>query len=147
MAKTVPLQKVLSITLGSILICAIGVLIYFITVPKAGEKFTEFYMLNPEGKATDYPREVVLGEKISIIVGIVNHEQEEVSYRVEIIMNGYKMGQTDTVILSAEEKWEEEVTLVPEMPGDKQRVALMLYKNTDLEPGAESLYFWLDVRG
>ena len=41
-----------------------GVLGYVIATPTAGEKSTEFYIVGTEGKAADYPRELVVGEEV-----------------------------------------------------------------------------------
>ena len=36
---------------------------YVIITPKEGEKFTEFYILGPNGTASDYPTELKVGEE------------------------------------------------------------------------------------
>ena len=35
---------------------------YVIITPKEGEKFTEFYILGPNGTASDYPTELKVGK-------------------------------------------------------------------------------------
>ena len=82
------LDKVLSVLLVLAIVGAIGTLGYVIVTPKAGEKFSEFYVLGTEGKAAGYSTELELGERGEIILGIVNHEQEETDYRVEVLLNG-----------------------------------------------------------
>ena len=54
-------NRVLYITLVLALLGALGTLGYIIATPKAGERFTEFYLLGLEGKATDYPKELKVG--------------------------------------------------------------------------------------
>ena len=44
-------DKVLSIVLVVAIIGATGTLRYVISTPKVGERFTEFYILGPQGKA------------------------------------------------------------------------------------------------
>ena len=39
----------------AVIVAAIGTLIYVISTPKVGEKFTEFYILGEGGKAEGYP--------------------------------------------------------------------------------------------
>lgn len=46
---------------------AIGTLAYVIITPKAGERFTEFYILGLEGKADNYPDELTVGEEGRVI--------------------------------------------------------------------------------
>lgn len=37
---------------------------YIIASPKVGEKFTKFYILGLTGRATDYPKELAMGEEV-----------------------------------------------------------------------------------
>lgn len=64
------LDKVLSLSL----MVAIGYPGYVIASPKPGQEFTEFYVLDVEGKARDYPQQMVLGEPVDVIISMVNHE-------------------------------------------------------------------------
>ena len=82
------LDKALSVSLIVAILAAIGCLGYVIATPKQGEKFTEFYILSVEGKADGYPHDAIAGQPVYLIMGIVNHEYQPVSYRVEINTNG-----------------------------------------------------------
>lgn len=136
-------DKVLSVVLVVAIAGVIGTLGYVVATPSAGEKFTEFYILGPDGKATDYPTELKVGEEGRVIVGIVNHEQEEASYRVEVWIGGEDRDEI-MVELEHEEEWREEVGFVPQKAGEKQKVEFVLYK--DGEPYFEEpLYLWVDV--
>ena len=75
-------DKTVSAILVVSMLTAVGVLGYVLATPKVGEKFTEFYVLGSEGEAAGYPAEMSVGDEATIILGIVNHEQEQVSYRV-----------------------------------------------------------------
>jgi uncharacterized membrane protein len=123
-----------------------------VNTSRVGEKFTEFYILGPNGKAENYPMELKVGEEGDVIVGIVNHEQENTSYRVEVWINGeqtklridgedrYEMD----VELENEEKWEQEMGFVPQRAGEKQKVDFVLYKGG--EPYfTEPPHLWIDV--
>jgi len=78
------LDKALTIILVASIIIAVSMLIYVIVTPKTGEKFTEFYILGPNGIADDYPNELLVGENASISIGIVNHEYKTMNYTIEI---------------------------------------------------------------
>ena len=145
-------DKVLSVVLAVAIVGAIGTLGYVVATPKVGEKFTEFYVLGPDGKAANYTTELKVGEEGRVILGIVNHEQERVSYKVEIWIDGEKAklraGGEDRdeirVELEHEGKWEKEVGFVPQKAGEEQKVEFVLYK--DGEPYFEEpLYLWVDV--
>ena len=77
-------DKALTVILIIAIVASIGVLAYVITHPKPGEAFTEFYILGPKGKASDYPTKLFVGQNGTVIIGIVNHEHRNVTYYVEI---------------------------------------------------------------
>ena len=145
-------DKVLSVVLVVAISGSIGALGYVVATPKVGEKFTEFYILGPEGKAANYTTELKVGEEGRVILGIVNHEQEEASYKVEVWIDGEKAklrveGEDKdeiSVELENEGKWEQEVGFVPQTAGKNQTAEFVLYK--DGEPYFEEpLYLWVDV--
>ncbi|WP_042698402.1 DUF1616 domain-containing protein [Thermococcus sp. PK] len=94
------LDKALTVILIMAIISSIATLGYVITHPKPGEKFTEFYILGPEGKAADYPTELFVGENATVILGIANHEYRNVTYHVEVWLVNltYNFTTNETVI-------------------------------------------------
>lgn len=78
------IDKALIIIVGAIIIIAATALVYVITTPKTGEKFTEFYLLNNERQADNYPTNLTTGENASVIIGIVNHEYQPITYTIEV---------------------------------------------------------------
>jgi len=141
------LDKGLSIGLVVAIVAALGCLGYVIANPRQGEKFTEFYILGPEGKAENYPRQVMVGEEARVILGIVNHEHQPTSYRLEIKTNGVKNKEIGTGILAHEEKWEQVVGFTPEEVGVKQKVEFWLYKDEEGQPCFEDpLHLYIDVK-
>ena len=145
-------DKVLSVVLAVAIVGAIGTLGYVVATPRVGEKFTEFYILDLDGKAENYPTELKVGEEGRVIVGIVNYEQEGASYKIEICIGGEKaklrVGGEDRdeimVELKNGEEWREKVGFVPQKAGERQKVEFVLYK--DGEPYFEEpLHLWIDV--
>jgi uncharacterized membrane protein len=145
-------DKVLSVVLVVAIVGAIGTLGYVVATPRVGEKFTEFYILGPDGKAENYPTELKVGEEGRVIVGIVNHEQVRTSYKVEVWISGEKAklridGEDRDEIrveLEHEVGWEREVSFVPQKAGEGQKVEFVLYKEG--EPYFEEpLHLWIDV--
>jgi uncharacterized membrane protein len=137
-------DKILSIVLVVAILGAVGTLIYVVATPKVGERFTEFYILGEEGKATDYPKELVVGEEGKVVIGIVNHEYETVNYQVAVVVNDVMDHEVGPIALMHEEKWEAEVSFIPKAAGDNQKVEFFLYKNGETEP-SEQLRLWIDV--
>ena len=140
-------DKALSVGLAIAIVAALGCLGYVITQPKQGEAFTEFYVLGLGGKAENYPGELMVGEEASVFLGIVNREHQPTSYRVEIDINGDKDKELATGILADEEKWEQEVSFVPDEAGLSQKVEFWLYKDEEMEPCLEEpLHLYIDVK-
>jgi len=124
----------------------LGCLGYIIINPKPGGSFTEFYILDREGEADNYPGQVVSGEPVDIIIGIVNHEYQPTSYRVDI--TGYSIDNKEIRIdeLAHGERVQEMVSLVPQFAGEEQEVEFWLYKNGELGPYFQDpLRLYIDV--
>jgi len=138
-------EKALSIILVVAILGALGMLGYIIATPKEEERFTEFYILGLEGKATDYPEEVRVSQDVKVMAGIMNYEGEVVSYRIEIKIDGVKNNGVGPVVLSNEQRWQEIVSFTPDKPGDNEKVEFMLYKNEEAEPCLEPLHLWIKV--
>ena len=80
-----------------------------------------------------------------VLLGIVNKEYEEVSYWVEIKIEEVINKQIGPVVLAHEEKWEEEVSFIPPISGEYQKVEFILYKTAQEEPYL-TLHLWIDVK-
>jgi len=82
--KSDKIDKILSIILILAIVSSIVTLVYVTSHPKNGEKFTEFYILSPDGKAHNYPTNISVGENATVILGIANHEYKTINYSVEV---------------------------------------------------------------
>lgn len=92
------IDRVLNIILVIAIASSLIALVYVVAVPKQGEKFTEFYILGPGGKASDYPTNLTVGEEGGIIIGIANHEYRTVDYAVEIWLVNASFVDNQTVV-------------------------------------------------
>ena len=143
---TSKLDRGLSISLMVAIVAALGCLGYFVATPNQGEKFTEFYILGTEGKAEGYPKQVILGDPVDIVIGVVNHEYQPASYLVKITIDGIEKTNVTVGTLAHKEKWEEEVSFVAQVVGERQRVDFCLYKNDEDEPYLDDpLHLYIDV--
>ncbi len=138
-------DRTLSVILAIVILGALGTLGYAIASPKVGERFTEFYIEGLEGKAIDYPKELVVGEEGKVIVGIINREHETVTYQVEVAIDGVKNNEVGPVALDHDEEWEKMVGFTPGKAGDNQKVEFLLYKQGQSEV-YQRLHLWVDVR-
>lgn len=155
------LDKVLTVALAAAILLAVGSVVYVVATPKVGERFTEFYILGPGGKAEGYPRELGLGESGKVIVGVVNREYAVVEYRVEVRCGDDVLASLGPFRLAHEEKYETPVAFKLRRQGENQKVEFLLYKVAEErqpglpEPGPSSvdpnapyrsLHLWVDVR-
>jgi len=144
--KMTGVDKVLSVTLVIVILVALGSLGYAIAIPKESERFTEFYILSVDGKAENYPEQVMQGEAVELIIGIVNHEHEVTSYRIDIEIDGSQVEQIRSKALVHGEKWEEAVSFTPQNSGKNQKVEFWLYKDDKTEPYfKDPLHLYIDV--
>jgi uncharacterized membrane protein len=137
----------LSKALSAVLIFAvIGAIIAFVFVvnEEPREKFTEFYILNSAGKASDYPSVLKVGVPTEVILGIVNREQATVSYEVEIRVNGEKYSELGPIVLEHRDKYEQPVSFIVGGPRGRQKVEFLLYRQGQDEV-YESVYLLFDV--
>jgi uncharacterized membrane protein len=165
-------ENSVSVLLIAGIIGALIVLGYVVALPKVGEKFTDFYILGNTLKAESYPTDFVMSQgqvvsvsydggktqtaadKGEVTIGIINHETQTASYRVEvqidgkqtdIIYAGKSLTRLDQIGLQQDEKREQKIGFVPQNTGDNLKVEFLLFKNGDLTP-LESLKLWINVK-
>lgn len=164
------LNKTLTIIFSAALLIAVGSLVYIIAMPKVAEKFTEFYILDYQGKSQFYPDEITLeGGKVvevkydlsethkadyaRVILGITNHEGEKADYIIRgvidkkalpLYFDGEKGELVGPIMLSQGEKWEHEIGFSPEDIGDHQKIEFVLYKG-ETPYFKEPPYLWIAV--
>lgn len=127
------------------IVLAIGLLYFVITVPKIGEKFTEFYILGPEGKADNYPSVLQYNYPTNILVGVVNHEYVSTNYTVRISLD--KDILTDRLFfLDHNETWENNVSFVPDKYGTDMKLEFWLFKEDNFTAPYRELYMWVTVK-
>jgi uncharacterized membrane protein len=115
-----------------------------IFIPKPGERLTEFYILGPEGLAENYPRQAVVGQPLTVTMGIANHEGVSAAYTVEVFNGGQRIGQAGPVFLPSEDAIEQSIAFAPVEVGEDVKVEFFLYRDGGTEP-YRSLSLWIEV--
>jgi len=136
-------ERILSIILIITILLAISTTVYIIVKPKEGEKFTEFYILGPDGKASNYPTNLTTGQNGSMIIGVVNHEYTTTDYQLVVKMNDTIL-KNETMTLTNGQKVEIPYTFTAGSTGQK-KLEFLLYKLPDNETAYRSLHLWLNV--
>lgn len=139
------LKKIISAFLCACIIASIGIVIYIIYNPPHSEKITEFYILGSSGKATGYPNNLTVGESGKVILGVVNHEYEDMTYRIVARMNNINIVIMNDVILEHEEGWELNYTFTPNWVGERMKLEFNLKKN-GYDETYRTLHLWVTVR-
>ena len=138
-------NKLMSVGLIVCIVIAGGLTAYVASMPRVGERFTEFYVLGSDGKIENYPTNLTLGEGGTVILGVVNHEYEEVAYRIVIKLDNETIGSIDDITLNHEMKWEEKYAFTPEETDEKMKLEFLLFIGYLDEP-YRSLHLWITVR-
>lgn len=137
------LDRGLSIVLIASIIGSSATLVYVAVTPKTGERFTEFHLLGPNGIAYDYPTDLKIGEEGKMIIGIVNHEYENVTYHLEVNFNGSLIHE-EHVFLIENEKWETPFKFRATKNGENQKLEFLLYKGQQIEV-YRTLHLWINI--
>ncbi len=117
----------------------------FVAAPKVGERFTQFYVLGPSGKVEGYPTNLTLGENGTVILGVVNHEYEEVNYGIAVRLDNETIRTIEDIRMMHEEKWEQNYTFVPQNAGEKMKLEFVLFRE-GLDDPYRSLHLWISVK-
>lgn len=139
------LSRLISAVLFVCIILAVGLTVYIASTPPVGERFTEFYILGPSGKAYGYPTNLTLGESGTVIIGVFNREYEDVFYKVVVSLENETIGAMGNIILGHEKGWEGNFTFMPEKVGERMRLEFLLYRD-DSDETYRSLHLWITVR-
>lgn len=139
------MDRILSVLLVLAILAAVGSIIYVVNMPKAGEKFTEFYILGPGGKAEGYPTDLAVGEQGQVIVGVVNHEYSTMRYIVQTKVGDAVESTTQPITLDHEQKWENPVYFVVDEPQENLKVEFLLSREGDTAP-YRSLHIWVNAK-
>lgn len=138
------ISKILSLALIAVAVIFIGSIYYMSDESKVIDRFTQFHILGPSGKAEGYPREMLRGQEKKVILVIFNHEYRTVNYRVEVRMGGYLKKNLGPIAIGHGCEWEGPVFFSALEPHEKVKVEFLLFKEEDIKPCC-SLHLWVKV--
>ncbi|MDD1763105.1 MAG: DUF1616 domain-containing protein [Methanobacteriaceae archaeon] len=128
-----------------IILVVIGVLsvVYILVNPQPSERFTEFYVLNEEGKAGNYPVNLTTGEVGKITLGVVNHEYQKTNYLLVVKLDNSTI-YSEEFSLSDKEKKEIPLEFAAKSSGS-QKLEMFLYKSPDTSNVYRYLFLQLNI--
>jgi uncharacterized membrane protein len=133
------------ILLTAVVIC-LGFIAYFAWLPNPADYFSEFYILNENGRSFDYPQSAAAGRPMTVTLGVVNHEAAAATYTIRIISGGAIIKSVDTGTIRQGGKWESKVDFSLNTPGAGQQVEFNLFMNDYSAPrNVKPLLLRIDV--
>jgi uncharacterized membrane protein len=133
-------DKIVSYILIISILIALSAVIYIIVNPSPSERFTEFYILGPNGTAGNYPVNLTVGENGNLSIGVVNHEGVPASYQLLVNLENQTLVNENFNLTNGEKK-EIPLTFQPNQSGNGQKLEFLLYKL----PNTQQPYRYLDL--
>jgi len=130
-----------------VLLSLVAVVYIGLTATATSDSHTEFYVLGPDGQASEYPTNLSVNESGTVLVGLSNHEGTSTTYTVELRLGDERV-DSRTVTLREGETWEQNVSFTPRSPGSKQ-LHVLLYEGESVESASDPtqrLHLWIDVQ-
>ncbi|VVB88639.1 Uncharacterised protein [uncultured archaeon] len=140
------IDKILTVVLIISIVTSLLMVIYVVVTPKQGEKFTEFYLLGPRGKAEGYPTDLSVGRSNAVIVGIVNHEYETVNFTIRVKINE-EILEEEQIRIDNNQTWEKPVNFTPGRAGSGLKLQFLLYKGKNFTQPYRDTHLWVNVTG
>lgn len=110
---------------------------------RSDDSTTVFYILGGRGEISDYPSRITLGQNITIVLGIENHEGKTLAYRIQGKIGERIVYAREVPPLRDGETWEEPVQVfIPPEP-EKVLLEFELYRIGDQHPHRK-VNLWLE---
>ncbi|WP_407356186.1 DUF1616 domain-containing protein [Methanolobus sp. WCC5] len=142
------LDRILTIILVISIVASVMTLIYVVVTPKQGERFTEFYILGPERMADNYRTQLIMGESVDVIIGVVNHEYSVVNYSIVIKLDDQVIESPQSlqhIALAHNVTWEKPVSFIPAVTGTDMKLQYLLYRDDNMTQPYRDLHLWISV--
>ncbi|SFG73167.1 Uncharacterized membrane protein [Halopelagius inordinatus] len=156
----------LNVALAAMVLLAVASVGYVLVDQQNGERYTELYLLteNDDGRlVTDgYPTELTATQSRSLVVGVRNHEHEQMSYTVVTKLQRVRSGGGSTTVveeerldrfgvaLASNESTRQRRVLTPSLTGDRLRLTVSLYRgdgaeNPETGEAYRRTHLWVNV--
>jgi uncharacterized membrane protein len=107
-------------------------------------QFSEFYLLGPDGKAANYPKQVTAGSSIETTIGIKNHEGQAVEYGLAYQVEDGHTRFLHSVPLQPEQVWQSQFDIqVPDIAGLHK--VIFTFWNAETGQVYDTLHLWVGV--
>jgi uncharacterized membrane protein len=111
---------------------------------QSAQSYTDFYVLGPDGNnITEYPNNITSNENGTVTIVLINHENQEVNYKIVTTSNQTVMDEIN-VTLKANEKIEIPYNFTAGEPAVK-KLEFLLYKLPNLNDVYRSQSFMINI--
>ena len=104
-------DKILTVGIVVMLVASIVVLAWAITTPRVGERFTQLAILGPGGMATDYPRNLTVGQDATVLLSVESFEHRTLDYTIAIVLTD--VTDNSTTVTQWSTNWSQDHALTP----------------------------------
>ncbi|MCE5213383.1 MAG: DUF1616 domain-containing protein, partial [Methanobacterium sp.] len=138
-------RKIFSVVLIIFIVLIISAAAYTMMIPKTGNNSTiDFYVHSSDGNAINNTTlNLVPNQEGNVIIGIVNHENSDTSYRLLVTSNG-TVQMEQNLTLKDGEKVEIPFNFTAGDAGE-MKMEFLLYKLPDNNNIYRSLHLWLNI--
>lgn len=104
--------------LGVLLVAGVIAMVYVAATPsQSGTAYAEFYLLNEDGVAADYPTNVTVGENATVTVGVGNRRPAAARYAVVVTLDDRRLARY-ALTVPPDGTRERRVTFAVDDPGE-----------------------------
>ena len=104
-------DKVLTVGIVVMLVASVVVLAWAVTTPRVGERFTQLAILGPGGMATDYPRNLTVGQDATVLLSVKSFEHRTLNYTIAIVLTN--VTDNSTTVAQWSTNWSQDHALSP----------------------------------
>lgn len=138
-------NKPITIAMLACVLLSLCLLAAIVVLPHKGEKYTEFYILGPDGKMGNYPVSFADDTAKPVVVGIGNHEQANVRYTLVVQLDD--QGNTTqiynaSVAVADGQTWENPIQLNPGPVANDTKIEFLLFDNDNPTVPYQETYLW-----
>lgn len=120
------LRRAAPFLLATAVLACLVLITFFALLPNPEDYYSEFYLLDKNGLAFNYPTVAAPGGTATVIIGVVNHEQNSLDYTVHATSGGAIIKSINTGVLQ---------------PG-QQREGLMDIPGSEVKEGRIEFYLY-----
>lgn len=118
-----------------------ALVVYWVARPN--ERFTEFYLLGPQGRLEDYARQLRPGEEFTVTLVLRNFERRRMEYWVRVPFDP-SIGELRTPVIANEGTWARTLRLRAPAGSGRTQLSFDLYRPGDSTP-YRRLYLRVDL--